>query len=54
MRKILTSLALGCALAAALGVAASACEYGKQATASASDNSAQTAQQQPAPASADN
>jgi uncharacterized protein HemX len=49
MRKVLASLALSCALVAALGVAASACEWQKQ-QAKASDSSAQTAQQQPASA----
>ena len=47
MRKVLASLALGCALAVALSVAASACDYGKQAT-SASADKGQTAQTQPA------
>jgi hypothetical protein len=47
MRKVLASLALGCAFALALSVAASACEYHKQTAASTSD-SGQTAQSQPA------
>jgi hypothetical protein len=47
MRKILASLALGCAFAAALSFAVSACEYHKQTSASASE-SGQTAQAQPA------
>jgi hypothetical protein len=47
MRKVLASLALGCAFACVLSVAASACEYQKQTTASSSDNG-QTAQTQPA------
>lgn len=46
MRKTLSALALGCVLAAALSVAASACEYQKQATAAA-DSANQTAQTQP-------
>jgi hypothetical protein len=52
MRKFLASLALSCAFVAALSVAASACEWQKQAAASTSDAAAQTAQQPPA--SADN
>ncbi len=44
MRTVLTSLALSCAFVAALGVAASACEWhDKQATAAA-DSAQQTAQ----------
>jgi hypothetical protein len=46
--KALASLALGCAFAVALSVAASACDYKKQTTASSSDDAAQTAQAQPA------
>ena len=48
MRKVLASLALGCALAVALSVAASACDYGKQATSASAADKGQTAQTQPA------
>jgi hypothetical protein len=47
MRKVLTSLTLGCAFAVALSVAAQACEYQKQTSASAAQTD-QTAQTQPA------
>jgi len=47
MRKLLRALALGCAFVAALSVAASACDYHRTTSASASDNG-QTAQAQPA------
>ena len=56
MRKVLASLALGCAFAVALSVAASACNYNHPTSAS-SDSAAQTAQSQPAqsePTSSDN
>ena len=53
MRKILASLALGCAFAVALSVAASACDYNRGNMASTSDNTAQTAQAQQ-PAASDN
>ena len=48
MRKALASLALGCVLAAALSVAAAACDYGKQATSASASENGQTAQAQPA------
>ena len=50
MRKVLASLALGCALAMSFSVAASACEYHKQTTASTSQGAGETAQGQPASA----
>jgi hypothetical protein len=53
MRKVLASLALGCAFAVALSVAASACDYQHGNMASTGDSAAQTAQtqqaQQPTP-----
>jgi hypothetical protein len=51
MRKVLASLALGCAFAVALSVAASACEYMKSVSAQTAN---QTAQAQPAAAQANN
>jgi hypothetical protein len=50
MRKVLTSLTLACAFVMALSVAASACEYHKQTTASTSQSAGETAQSQPASA----
>jgi hypothetical protein len=44
MRKVLTSLALGCALAAALSVAASACPYHEKQTSASAEQTEATAQ----------